>query len=215
VPGNSQRPFTCCSYARRNQDGISSVCCTDYWDGNVKSWALKAFGPVRYCMDCCLQSRDGNPQRRWSKDKVIQAIWELCDAFGAIPRQQFAYTPIPYDGGSEQRDRRMRALVDMPNVGIVKRVLGQKDWLGVLHSAGLVGETWRPSRGTWCQTPVGTGAANPSCGYQAHRYASDRQHPRSTCPESTGMRGLTQRSCIGHSRLICLFNLLKSEQTED
>jgi hypothetical protein len=36
-----------------------------------------------------------------------------------------------------------------------QRVLGQQDWLGTLRAAGLVGENWRPSRGTWCHVNDG------------------------------------------------------------
>jgi hypothetical protein len=35
----------------------------------------------------------------------------------------------------------MGALVDMQNVEIIEKILGQKDWLGVLRSAGLIGGT--------------------------------------------------------------------------
>ena len=63
--------------------------------------ALEAFGPVRYCLDCCLQSRDDNPQQRWWKDKVIQAIRELRDAFDTILRQRSSYISISYVDGSK------------------------------------------------------------------------------------------------------------------
>jgi len=131
------------------------VCGKDFWNGDVSAWAHKKFGPARYCMDCCLQSRDGNPRPRWSEDEVIAGIHELYGAFGVIPQQQFAFRQIPHDGTVEQRDRCMHVLVAMPNVETIKGVLDQKDWLGVLRVAGLVGETWRPSRGTWCHANDG------------------------------------------------------------
>jgi hypothetical protein len=134
---------------------LCPVCEKDFWSGTVTSWALKKFGPPRYCMECCLQSRNGDLSRHWTADKVIQAIRELRDSFGAIPQQQFAFTPIPYDGPPDTRDRRMRALVSMPPVDTVKSVLKKKDWLGILQAAELVGETWRPSRGTWCRADDG------------------------------------------------------------
>ena len=43
----------------------------------------------------------------------------------------------------------------MPPVETIKRVLGHQDWLGTLRAAGLVGETWRPSLGTWCHASDG------------------------------------------------------------
>lgn len=134
---------------------ICPACDKDFWDGDVKSWAVQRFGPVRYCMNCCLNSINGNPQLKWSKDEIIQGIRELCEAFGVIPQQQFARAPIPFDATPDKRDRWMRALVAMPNVDIIKKVLEQKDWLGVLQTAELVGETWRPGRGTWCRANDG------------------------------------------------------------
>jgi hypothetical protein len=62
---------------------------------------------------------------------------------------------VPHDGADEERDQRMRALMAMPPFITIKRVLRQKDWLGVLQAAGLVGEAWRPSRGTWCRANDG------------------------------------------------------------
>jgi hypothetical protein len=49
--------------------------------------------------------------------------------------------------------QQIRALAGMPPVQTIKQVLGQQDWFGVLRAAGVVGETWRPSRGALC---VGT-----------------------------------------------------------
>lgn len=134
---------------------VCPACGEDFWSGDVTSWAHRKFGPARYCMECCLQSRTGRSQRVWTKSEVIAAIHELYRAFGVIPQQQFAFRPFPYNGTLEQRDRCMRALAAMPHVDTIKDVLLQKDWLGVLRVAGLVGETWRPSRGTWCHAEDG------------------------------------------------------------
>jgi hypothetical protein len=118
-------------------------------------WAIQAFGPVRYCMDCCFWIRNGDPRATWFEYEVKAALHELRDAFGAIPSQSFALGRVPHDGPPEERDRRIRALMAMPPVETIKHVLRQKDWLGTLQAAGLVGETWRPSLGTWCHASDG------------------------------------------------------------
>jgi hypothetical protein len=134
---------------------VCPTCGQDFWNGDVGLWAIQAFGPVRYCMDCCLQVRNGDPRPAWSADEVKAALYELHAAFGAIPRQGFSAGRVPHDGPPEQRDRRISALMAMPPVETIKRALGQRDWLGALRAAGLVGETWRPSRGTWCHASDG------------------------------------------------------------
>jgi hypothetical protein len=134
---------------------VCPTCGQEYWNGDVRPWAIQAFGPVRYCMDCCFQVRNGDPPPAWSEDEIRAALHDLRDAFGAIPAQGFSAGRVPHDGSPDERDHRIRALMAMPPAETVKRVLGQKDWLGALRAAGLVRETWRPSLGTWCHANDG------------------------------------------------------------
>ena len=134
---------------------VCPTCGQDFWNGDVRPWAIQAFGPVRYCMDCCFRVRFGDPRATWFEDEVKAALHDLRDAFGAIPAQSFSAGRTPHDGSPEERDHRIRALLAMPPVETIKRVLGQQDWLGTLRAAGLIGETWRPSRGTWCHASDG------------------------------------------------------------
>jgi hypothetical protein len=131
------------------------TCGQGYWNGDIRPWAIQAFGPVRYCMDCCFRVRNGDPRATWSEVEVKAVLHQLRAAFGAIPAQGFAARRVPHDGPPEERDRRMHALLAMPPAATIKRVLGQQDWLGALRTAGLVAETWRPSRGTWCHASDG------------------------------------------------------------
>jgi len=140
---------------REPSAAVCATCGQDFWNGDVRPWAIQAFGPVRYCMDCCFRARNGDPRATWFDTEVKAALYELRDAFGAIPARGFAAGRVPHDGTPEERDRRIQALLVMPPSETVKRVLGQPDWLGALRAAGLVGETWRPSRGTWCDANDG------------------------------------------------------------
>jgi hypothetical protein len=134
---------------------VCPTCGQEYWNGDVRPWAIQAFGPVRYCMDCCFRVRNGDPRATWFEHEVKAALHDLRAAFGAIPQQGFSAGRVPHDGPPEERDRRIRALLAMPPVETIKQVLQQQDWLGVLQASGLVGETWRPSRGTWCHASDG------------------------------------------------------------
>ena len=109
---------------------VCPTCGQDFWNGDVRPWAIQAFGPVRYCMDCCFRVRNGDPRATWFEDEVKAALHDLRDAFGAIPAQGFSAGRVPHDGSPEERDRRIRALLAMPPVETIKRVLG---------SAGLAG----------------------------------------------------------------------------
>jgi hypothetical protein len=140
------------------QEPSAAVCPTcgqDFWNGDVSPWAIQAFGPVRYCMDCALRVRNGDPRATWFEHEVKAALLELQATMGRIPPQSFSAGEVPHDGSPAERDRRIRALLAMPPSERVKQVFGQSDWLGVLKAAGLVGETWRPSMGTWCHASDG------------------------------------------------------------
>jgi hypothetical protein len=134
---------------------VCPVCGKDFWNGNLTVWMYRQFGPARYCEDCCMQVRNGAPQAKWAKSDVVAALSALSSALEAIPTQAFSFQILPPDAPEEQRDQWMRALVAMPTAETVKHVLGEKDWLGVLRTAGLVGDGWRSSRGTWCHARDG------------------------------------------------------------
>lgn len=68
---------------------VCPTCGQDFWNGDVRPWAIRAFGPVRYCMDCCFRIRNGDPRATWFVDEVKAALHGLRDAFGAIPAQSF------------------------------------------------------------------------------------------------------------------------------
>jgi hypothetical protein len=133
---------------------ICPVCGIEFFGGEVRIWTYRQFGPSRYCEACCLGVRRG-AQGRPQRDSVIAAIRELAAASESIPKQAFAFEPIPLDAPKERRDRLVRAMCAMPSVETAKLVLCASDWLGVLQAGGLVGESWRPSRGTWCRASDG------------------------------------------------------------
>lgn len=130
------------------------ACGTEFFAGEVPVWTYRQFGPSRYCKACCFRSRDGAPEPQ-KHDSVIAAVRELAAASQSIPKQAFAFESIPLDISEDRRDRLVRALRAMPPVATIKKALRTSDWLGVLQAAGIVGDGWRPSRGTWCRASDG------------------------------------------------------------
>lgn len=137
------------------------VCRWEHWNGTPAVWMIKKFGPARYCQDCCFKVRKdpiSGPGIEPTSERVAEVIYllrELHEATESVPTQAFASQPFPADSPDETRDRWMRALVRMPDVATVKHLLGVSDWLGVLQSASIVGDSWRPTRGTWCRASDG------------------------------------------------------------
>jgi len=80
---------------------VCPTCGQDFWNGDVRPWAIRAFGPVRYCMDCCCRVPNGDPRATWFEKEVKDALHELRDAFGAIPAQSFPAGRVPHDGTPE------------------------------------------------------------------------------------------------------------------
>lgn len=132
-----------------------AVCGAEFWSGELPVWTFVQFGIGRYCRTCCFRARTGTEIDRWTPEKAGQAIRELTDALGSIPRQAYAFEALPIDAPPHTRDRWMRALCAMPNVAVLKAMFDVGDWLGVLQAVGLVGETRRTGRGTWCRAEDG------------------------------------------------------------
>jgi hypothetical protein len=149
---------------RRTWPGPSTVVCPmcnkEFWNGDLSPWMFKAFGPARYCGDCCKQARSyptykSDPPPTPSRQDVIAALIQLSAAFQSIPSQAFSLQILPPDAPDNQRDIWMRALIAMPTADAVKEALEVKDWLGALKAAGLVQSAWRPALGTWCHAADG------------------------------------------------------------
>lgn len=124
------------------------VCEKKFWSGNLPIWTYRQFGQARYCSECCLEVRN-RPNRNWNSSSLLLALKNLSDAMGSIPPENYSFQPLA-GVQEEKRDRIVAALCQVPDALIFKEVLGAKYWLNVLQMAGVVGNAWRPSRGTWC-----------------------------------------------------------------
>jgi len=124
------------------------ICTEVFWGGDLPIWTYRQFGTARYCPRCCIDVRNGKA-KKWNQKGVIESIQKLAAAQGSIPSQAFSFEVLA-GLPEERRDVVMQALTEMPNLPTVIKVLSARYWLNALQKAGLVGEAWRPSRGTWC-----------------------------------------------------------------
>ena len=128
-------------------DLVCPVCGDTFSAGILSHWMLRQYGPPRFCNRCCVRARDGQSYSR--KAETIVALRRLAEAIEGIPEQSIAATISIAGMSDERRDRIMAGLIVAPSSPIAKRQLGST-WLAVLQAAGLVGEAWRPGRGTYC-----------------------------------------------------------------
>lgn len=74
---------------------------------------------------------------------------ETSGAIEGIPEQSLAVGITLAGMTDERRDRIMTGLIVAPTPLQAKGLLGPT-WLAVLQAADLVGDAWRPARGTYC-----------------------------------------------------------------
>ena len=72
-----------------------------------------------------------------------------------IPPQSFRETLSNPGFDSSVRDQVLAAMICLPAASTIKELAGGVPWLRVLQLSGLVGEAWRPSRGTFCMASDG------------------------------------------------------------
>lgn len=129
------------------------ICGRVFSAGILSHWMLRQYGPPRFCPGCCVRARGGRAYGR--KAEVIAGLRALAESIEGIPEQQI-HEGISIAGMSdERRDRVMVGLIVGPSPKLARKKLGPASWLAVLQSAGLVGDAWRPGRGTYCQAADG------------------------------------------------------------
>lgn len=123
------------------------VCGRAFSAGILSPWMLRQWGPPRFCNRCCVRARTGRDYE--TGPEIIEALRRLADAIEGIPEQSIHEGIVLTGMADERRDRVMTGLIVAPNQFRAKAVLGPT-WLSVLQAAGLVGDAWRPARGTYC-----------------------------------------------------------------
>jgi hypothetical protein len=123
------------------------ICGRGFFAGILSPWMVRQYGPPRFCNACSVRARNG---RAYSKAADVTAgLRRLAEAIEGIPEQSIAVTITLAGLDDVRRDRIMTALIVAPGPAQAKAKLGPI-WLAVLQAAGLVGDAWRPARGTYC-----------------------------------------------------------------
>jgi len=113
------------------------VCAARFSEAVISPWMIRQYGPPRYCASCCVRARNGLGYE--DDGALLRAIRILAAAIDGIPSQNIHQTISIAGLDPERRDRAM--------VGLI---VGPHPALPLLQRAGIVGEAWRPARGTYC-----------------------------------------------------------------
>ncbi|MGD0020504.1 MAG: hypothetical protein ABSD62_14780 [Candidatus Limnocylindrales bacterium] len=123
------------------------ICGASFWTAILSPWMLRQYGPPRYCNRCCVRARNG--RTRGGGDAALDGVRRLAAAIEGIPEQGLAQHISLGGVANDRRDAIMVGLIVAPAATYARKQIGGT-WLQVLQASGLVGEAWRPARGTYC-----------------------------------------------------------------
>lgn len=113
---------------------------------------MRQYGSTRYCSSCCCRARGGF--RGGSPEMLRAAIRAATNALGFIPAQAISATADLNGLEDQSRDRAFGAMVCLPDpddAAVTLGITGRAGrWLAILQASGVVGDAWRPSKGTMC-----------------------------------------------------------------
>lgn len=139
---------------------VCPVCGARFWAAILSPWMLRQYGPPRFCNRCCVRARNG---RSWGgRDAALTGIRRLAAAIEGIPDQQLAAHVSLAGMADDRRDAIIVGLIVAPASRYAKEEFGAT-WLRVLQASGLVGEAWRPARGTYCIATDGHPCRSLAC----------------------------------------------------
>lgn len=130
---------------------VCAVCGRAFAPESLSPW-MRQYGTPRYCAVCCCRARNGCVVD--SPEAVKDAVRDAFAGLGFVPAQGCATGADLNSLDGSARDLAMAGLICIPMVAEAASLLGIKAkagrWLAVLQMAGVVGEAWRPARGTLC-----------------------------------------------------------------
>ncbi|MFJ8078882.1 hypothetical protein ACIQ7Q_34330 [Streptomyces sp. NPDC096176] len=133
---------------------VCPLCRAPFTGGQLNPWMIRQFGPARWCKQCCTGARDGNGALH-TPAAARQAVVALAAALGTVPPQNFAQSPVAFDLPDRQRDAIVTAMAACPPAKTIRALHGTASWLDVLRTTEIVGDAWRPARGTYCSATDG------------------------------------------------------------
>ncbi len=130
-----------------------SVCGHRHLFDVVRYWAIRDYGRIGVCFPCRLAASNGPPEGLFdlsNPDAGMEALVALHRATGVIPPQDFRQSIVTIGMDEDTRANVIAALITTPTFDQLRRSVKNAPWISVLQQAGLVGDTWRPSRGMRC-----------------------------------------------------------------
>jgi hypothetical protein len=130
-----------------------AVCGRLFAPETLSGWMFR-YGPPRYCPACLCRAING-------LDAAVSAF-EAATALQVAVRELEMIVPQGFAQKADlgaitdvaRRDRCVAALVCLPTVDRLADAFsveaGRGRWLRILQAAGVVGDAWRPARGTYC-----------------------------------------------------------------
>lgn len=123
------------------------ICRSTFSTAILSPWMIRQYGPPRFCNRCCVRARNGISQG--GRDVALAGVRRLAKAIDGTPDQSIAAQISLVGLTDDQRDMAMVGLIVAPAPDYAKAEIGGT-WLRVLQESGLVGDAWRPGRGTYC-----------------------------------------------------------------
>jgi hypothetical protein len=123
------------------------ICGSAFSAAILSPWMIRQYGPPRFCNRCCVRARNGISHG--GREAAVAGVRRLAESIDGIPEQSIA-AQIALGGLIDgQRDVVMTGLIVAPAPVYAKAQIGGT-WLRILQESGLVGDAWRPGRGTYC-----------------------------------------------------------------
>ena len=134
---------------------LCPICGRAFAPETLSPWSrwIDRLGPLRYCHSCLVRALNGRPDAV-TPEYVRAAVSGLAAALEFVPTTNIRQVDIGAIGDERRRDVVMANLMCLPTPDACAEGLGieggRGKWLHILQASGVVGDTWRPARGTLC-----------------------------------------------------------------
>lgn len=115
----------------------------------VRYWLIRRYGRPGICAPCLAAAAAGHDMVG-DVDAAVTALTALARHAAVVPPKSFRDDVTTVGIADERRRRIIAALLCVPSAAALQGAVGAGSWLEVLQRAGIVGDSWRPSRGTIC-----------------------------------------------------------------
>lgn len=132
-----------------------SICGIGYYADTVRYFLVRKWGHNSVCPRCMFIASYGVPTtsplyRNFTRVETLKYLRDYASLIQIIPPQSFRETISNPWPDLDILNRVFAAMICLPTADMIKKKFGGISWLEVLQRADLVGDAWRPARGTFC-----------------------------------------------------------------